>query len=95
MYFYIHFLPNGVYSFDFCSIFALLMEICVRWCTVFAQIFSPSEMCLYTCVVMLMCKDFALAQIGASLAHNYQSCIIQKCINLYCIGKCSFVFADV
>lgn len=79
MYFYIHFLPNGVYGFDFRSISALLMEFCIRWCTVYAQIFSSSEMCLYTCVV---CKDFALAQIAASLAHNYQSCITQKCIDL-------------
>lgn len=44
---------------------------------------------------MLMCKDFALAQIAASLAHNYQPHIKQLCNDSYCIGKCVLLMFDV
>lgn len=82
MYFYIHFLPNGV-CFDFRSISALLMEFCIQF-TVYAQIILSSE----------MCKDFTLTQIGASL-HIIINLALHKNVSIYKVLASVVLFADV
>lgn len=80
-------------------IFILVASLPYWWSSVcgvmYTQVFSSSEICLYICVVMLMCKDFALAQIGAVLARNYQSCIARKKLSIYILLAGVVLFADV